>query len=292
LAALPAQVSRRWPDASPALLANELDIAHLPIDHTVAPAETRGGPRAAARLLGSFLNQRLSSYAAERNHPDLDVSSGLSPYLHFGHISSHQAFSELAAHEDWDADRLAAEATGKRSGWWGMSESAEAWLDQLITWRELGFNTCVRRPDYEQYDSLPEWARTTLAEHTSDPRPQLYSPAELAAARTHDRLWNAAQTQLVREGRLHNYLRMLWGKKILEWSATPQQALAQMIELNNKLALDGRDPNSYSGILWCLGRYDRPWGPQRPIFGKIRYMSSQNTARKVRLAEYLERYTP
>jgi deoxyribodipyrimidine photo-lyase len=292
LEALPADVTGRWPDASPALLANELDIAQLPIDHSLAPAETPGGARAAARVLRDFLDERLSSYAEERNHPDLDVSSGLSPYLHFGHISTHQAFTELTAREDWDADRLAPEATGKRSGWWGMSESAEAWLDQLVTWRELGFNMCVRRPDYDQYGSLPEWARTTLAEHANDLRPHIYSLAELEAGRTHDRLWDAAQTQLVREGRLHNYLRMLWGKKILEWSATPEEALASMIELNNKYALDGRDPNSYSGILWCLGRYDRPWGPQRPIFGKIRYMSSQNTARKVRVAEYLEKYAP
>jgi deoxyribodipyrimidine photo-lyase len=120
----------------------------------------------------------------------------------------------------------------------------------------------------------------------------VYSFPELEAARTHDRLWNAAQTQLVTEGRLHNYLRMLWGKKILEWTASPQEALEIMIELNNKYALDGRDPNSYSGIFWILGRYDRPWGPKRPVFGTIRYMSSKSTLRKVRVRKYLERYAP
>jgi deoxyribodipyrimidine photo-lyase len=113
---------------------------------------------------------------------------------------------------------------------------------------------------------------------------------EFASARTHDPLWNAAQTQLVREGRIHNQLRMLWGKKILEWSATPREALAAMVELNNRYALDGRDPNSYSGIFWCLGRYDRPWGPERPVFGTVRYMSSENTARKHRVRDYIRRY--
>jgi deoxyribodipyrimidine photo-lyase len=115
---------------------------------------------------------------------------------------------------------------------------------------------------------------------------------EFERARTHDPLWNAAQEQLLQEGRIHNYLRMVWGKKILEWTPSPQEALDIMIELNNKYGLDGRDPNSYTGILWVLGRYDRPWGPERPIFGKIRYMSSENTLRKVRATEYLERFKP
>ena len=171
-----------------------------------------------------------------------------------------------------------------------MGESAEAFLDQLVTWRELGFNGCHFRADHGEYGYLPEWARTSLQAHAGDPRPVLYRLEDFAAAATHDPLWNAAQRQLLREGRLHNYLRMLWGKKILEWSDSPQQALAVMIELNNRYALDGRDPNSYSGIAWCLGRYDRPWGPERPILGKIRYMSSANTARKLRVKGYLHRY--
>jgi deoxyribodipyrimidine photo-lyase len=131
-----------------------------------------------------------------------------------------------------------------------------------------------------------------LEEHRSDPRASLYSLAQFEQARTHDDLWNAAQVQLVQEGKIHNYLRMLWGKKILEWTRSPEDALAVMIELNNKYALDGRDPNSYSGIFWVLGRYDRAWGPERPIFGKIRYMSSENTARKVQVKNYIARYTP
>jgi deoxyribodipyrimidine photo-lyase len=171
-----------------------------------------------------------------------------------------------------------------------VSPAAESFLDQIVTWREVGFNMCAHRPDHDHYASLPAWAQATLARHAGDPREAIYTRDEFAGARTHDLLWNAAQRQLTREGRMHNYLRMLWGKKILQWSATPEDALHTMIDLNNRYALDGRDPNSYSGIFWTLGRYDRPWGPERDVFGTIRYMSSDNTARKVRVKEYLARY--
>jgi deoxyribodipyrimidine photo-lyase len=173
-----------------------------------------------------------------------------------------------------------------------MSREAEAFLDELVTWRELGYNRCCLTDDYGRYESLPKWALETLAEHADDRREHLYTLDEFETAATHDELWNAAQRQLIREGRLHNYLRMLWGKKILEWSPSPQQALDVLIHLNNKYAVDGRDPNSYSGIFWVLGRYDRAWGPERAVFGKVRYMSSENTRRKLRLREYLERYGP
>ncbi len=171
-----------------------------------------------------------------------------------------------------------------------MAASAEAFLDQLVTWRELGYNMCVHRPDYDRYESLPDWARATLELHAPDRRDPTYTLDQFAAAETHDPVWNAAQRQLVRDGALHNYLRMLWGKKILEWTESPREALDVMIELNNRYALDGRDPNSYSGIFWMLGRYDRAWGPERPIFGKIRYMSSDSTIRKLKMKQYLERY--
>jgi deoxyribodipyrimidine photo-lyase len=173
-----------------------------------------------------------------------------------------------------------------------MSPSAEAFLDQLAVWRELGFNRCASTDDYDRYRSLPDWARRTLGEHAADPRPEVYSAARLEQARTGDRLWNAGQRQLRTEGRLHNYIRMVWGKNILAWSRTPEQALKRMIALNDRWALDGRDPNSYSGILWCLGRYDRAWGPERPVFGKIRYMTSANTQRKLRCKAYLRKYAP
>ena len=172
-----------------------------------------------------------------------------------------------------------------------MFSEAESFLDELVTWRELGYVFCDQRPrDYDRYASLPSWARQTLEDHEGDERPHLYTRAQLDEARTHDPLWNAAQTQLREEGRVHNYLRMLWGKKILEWSPSPQHALDALIELNNRYALDGRNPNSYSGIFWTLGRFDRAWGPERPIFGKVRYMSSENTARKLDTKPYLARW--
>lgn len=161
---------------------------------------------------------------------------------------------------------------------------------QLITWREVGYNFCAKREDYGRFESLPDWAQKTLQKHARDERAYVYTLEKFEAGETHDPLWNAAQRQLVREGRIHNYLRMLWGKKILEWSASPRDAAANLIHLNNKYALDGRDPNSYSGIFWCLGRYDRPWRPERPIFGTIRYMSSENTARKFSVKNYLREY--
>jgi len=290
---MPAQIIKRWPRASAKLLAGDpASLKSLPLDHSVKPAEIQGGGIKAQAVLKKFLKEKLASYSELRNHPDEDATSGLSPYLHFGHISVHQIFSELMEHEGWSFKDLSAKAAGSRSGWWGVSHYAEAFLDQLIVWRELGYNMCALREDYAQYAGLPNWALKTLAQHSRDRRKYIYDLPQLEAGMTHDLLWNAAQRQLVREGQMHNYLRMLWGKKILEWSESPRAALEVMIELNNKYALDGRDPNSYSGIFWVLGRYDRPWGPERPIFGKIRYLSSENTARKVRVREYISRYAP
>jgi deoxyribodipyrimidine photo-lyase len=279
----------RWPAAHPDLIAGRTRLQHLPIDHTVAPTAHRGGAAAAHEALERFLGAGLPAYAEGRNDLEHDVTSGLSPYLHFGHIGSHEIFARVMRHEGW-LGHLPCRSTGVREGWWGVGKAAEAFLDQLVTWRELGFNMCAHRADYDQYASLPSWARATLERHAGDPREHVYPLDAFERARTHDPLWNAAQTQLVREGRIHNYLRMLWGKKVLEWTASPQDALAVLIELNNKYALDGRDPNSYSGIFWTLGRYDRPWAPERPVFGTVRYMSSANTARKLRVKGYLQRY--
>jgi deoxyribodipyrimidine photo-lyase len=267
-------------------------LDRFPIDHAVPPAATAGGSIAAERTLRTFLEQKLAKYAEWRNQPEAEATSGLSPYLHFGHLSVHQVFAETMHQAGWSTDRTSAKVHGSSTGWWGVPEHVESFLDQLITWRELGYNMCSRNGDYDRYESLPAWARQTLAEHADDPREFVYTLDEFDSAQTHDPLWNAAQRQLVREGRIHNYLRMLWGKKVLEWSASPQAALDVLIELNNKYALDGRNPNSYSGIFWVLGRYDRAWGPERPVFGKIRYMSSENTARKLRVSAYLRRYGP
>ncbi|MGE0609605.1 MAG: deoxyribodipyrimidine photolyase [Pirellulales bacterium] len=291
-AVIPREVLTRWPRAAPEILSGETAmLSQLPIDHAVGPAIMRGGSEAAGRCVTVFLKQRLGRYSDDRNEPAAEATSGFSPYLHFGHLSSHEVFSRIIAQEDWTPEQLGPKAAGQREGWWGMSPSAEGFLDQLITWRELGYNFCHHRPDdYGQYKSLPDWAQKTLDKHATDTRPTLYSLEELEQARTHDALWNAAQRQLLREGRMHNYLRMLWGKKILEWSPSPAEALDVLIELNNKYAVDGRNPNSYSGIFWTLGRYDRPWGPERPIFGTIRYMSSDNTARKLDVKGYLARY--
>ncbi len=289
LSSLPAAVTERWARAG-GLGRDRRWLSRLPIDHAIEPVAL-GGTEPARLRLQSFLRECLDRYGDDRNHPERAATSGLSPYLHFGHIGADEVFAELARHERWNLTRiLGATATGSRDGWWNMSPPAEAFLDQLITWRELGFNRCAHDPNYASYESLPEWAKRTLADHRSDERPHLYSTDHLEAARTHDPIWNAAQTQLVTEGVIHNYLRMLWGKKILEWSRTPRDALSTMIELNDKYALDGRDPNSYSGITWCLGRFDRAWGPERPIFGKVRYMSSESTARKLRLGGYLARH--
>ena len=184
-----------------------------------------------------FASERLASYG-ERNQPEADATSGLSPYLHFGHVSAHQVFERIADQEDWEPDHLSQSTSGKREGWWGMSPPAEGFLDQLVTWRELGYNVCATTGDYDRYESLPAWARETLAEHEDDPRKHVYTLREFETARTHDELWNAAQNQLRMEGRMHNYLRMLWGKKILHWSESPHAALEIMTELNNKHALE------------------------------------------------------
>ena len=287
-------ILRRWPAAAPALLAGDAGaLAALPIDHAVGPVPDRGGSVAAAATLEAFVAERLPRYADDRNDPDADAASGLSPWLHFGHAGAHQVIHRVWRDADWDPSRLAPRASGKREGWWGLPRAAEAFLDELFTWRELGHGFAFHRPDdFDRYESLPAWARASLDAHASDLRPTLYDAATLEVARTHDPIWNAAQTQLVREGRIHNYLRMLWGKKILEWTPSPRAALAVLVDLNNKYAVDGRDPNSYSGIFWTLGRFDRPWAPERPIFGVIRYMSSDAARRKLDLAAYLARFTP
>jgi deoxyribodipyrimidine photo-lyase len=289
----PSSFDERWPQATLEELSSpETLAASLPVNRSVGPvADFRGGSGPALNRLKNFVGKKLKSYVETRNQPEADTSSGLSPYLHFGHISSHEVFQAVAAATRWSSDKLSEKATGSREGWWGTCPDAEAFFDQLVTWREIGFNMCAHVDNYAAYGSLPEWARNTLLKHASDPRPVLYSRAQLENAESHDALWNAAQQQLMAEGRIHNYLRMLWGKKILEWCRSPEDALETMIEFNNKYALDGRDPNSYTGIFWILGRYDRPWAPERPILGVIRYMSSENTARKLRVKQYVQRHT-
>lgn len=290
---LPGEVLQRWPAADPELLDGSSDLGGLPIDHSVAPLPERGGYEAARRALQRFVTGRLDVYRKERDPPGAGESpstSRLSAYLHFGHLSAHQVLAAVADREGWSPWSLCEGAAGRRRGWWGMSEAAEAFLDQLVTWRELGFQFCFHRADYAEYGSLPEWARKTLADHATDPRPYVYGLDPFERAATHDPIWNAAQNELRESGRIHDYLRMLWGKKILHWTRSPREALDVMVELNNRYAIDGRDPNSYSGIFWVLGRFDRAWGPEREVFGKVRYMSSRNTRRKLHLEGYLKRW--
>jgi deoxyribodipyrimidine photo-lyase len=293
IASLPRKITSNWPPASKPLLSGELGgLNALPIDHSVEPSALRGGHSNARSCLLDFLANKLSLYSEQRNDPELDVASGLSPFLHFGHISVHEVFAELVKRESWKPEKLSLRPNGSREGWWNMSPEAESFLDEILTWREVGYNFSSHRDDYDKYQSLPDWVQKTFQDHANDERDHLYTLEQFESAKTHDPLWNAAQTQLTREGRMHNYLRMLWGKKILQWTRTPQEAAEIMIHLNNKYALDGRNPNSYSGIFWVLGRYDRPWAPVRPVFGMIRYMSSENTARKVSVKNYIRKYAP
>lgn len=293
LRGLPGVITKRWPVATASQVsAKPRALQSLPIDHAVAGTSLRGGTLQGRQLLERFISvpDGLASYGTGRNHPDKSSTSGLSPFLHFGQISGHEVLHAIQSQEGWTAEGMGSVRSGARLGWWGMSEVAEGYLDQLITWRELGLNFATYRDDIQSFGSLPEWASNTLEEHATDSRPYLYSLQEFDAAQTHDPIWNAAQTQLRRSGRMHNYMRMLWGKKILHWSPSPQVALQVMLELNDRYALDGRDPNSYSGIFWVLGRYDRAWGPERSVFGKIRYMSSKNTRRKLLLTGYLRQW--
>lgn len=286
-----ADILAKWPMAPQGMLKGEAGaLAALPIDHAVKGVSIRGGSDAASKRMAEFFDEGFERYGEERSEPEADASSGFSPYLHFGHLSVHEVFTKLAKKEKWTSERLSLRANGSKEGWWNMSSTAEGFLDELITWREVGFNFAAHREDYDRYESLPAWAQGTLKKHAKDEREHVYSVEEFENGQTHDGLWNAAQTQLVKEGRIHNYLRMLWGKKILEWTREPEEAAEIMVQLNNKYALDGRDPNSYTGIFWVLGRYDRPWAPERPIFGTIRYMSSQNTARKFSVKRYIEKY--
>lgn len=288
----PPSLLAKWglPSGTAATAATAIKFDALPLDAEVSPTSEHGGRTQALEVLTRFIERRLPLYAEGRSHPDEDVASGLSPFLHFGHISAHEIFRALARREKWNPGQFGDTRNGTRDGFWGMSAAAESFLDEFVTWRELGYTFNMHRPDYDLFDSLPEWAKATLARHAGDPRLPQYDRDQLESAATHDPLWNAAQKQLREEGRIQNYLRMLWGKKILEWTRSPQEALEVMIELNNRWALDGRNPNSYSGIFWVLGRYDRPWAPERPIFGVIRYMSSESAKKKLRLKKYLERW--
>jgi deoxyribodipyrimidine photo-lyase len=270
-------------------------VASSSVDAGVGPVVDRpGGAAAARKRLLAFLRSGLKVYATDRSQPmppSAFHGSGLSPYLHFGHLSIEEVVAEVfRATGGWSAARIDYEHRGRREGFYGPDANANSFLDEALTWRDVGYVWHrSRRSDAVSLDrALPRWAHATLRAHASDPRAFSYSPEEWEAGATHDVLWNAAQKELVATGTIHNYMRMLWGKKVIEWSRDPDEAYATLVHLNNKYALDGRDPNSYTGILWCFGLFDRPWAPERPVLGQIRYMSSENTAKKFRLGPYLE----
>jgi deoxyribodipyrimidine photo-lyase len=269
-------------------------VRRLPLDASVPPVVgLPGGSSAAETRLERFATTRLQGYAEQRSPPRAPQdghASGLSPYLHFGHLSIEALVARvLATTGAWHPDALRLECRGKREGFFCGDADVNAFLDQAIVWRDVGFQWhWTRRADTDELvGALPAWAWASLRAHAGDARSHLYDLEQWEAGATHDPLWNAAQRELVCTGTMHNYLRMLWGKKVLEWSRTPEQAYRVLVHLNNKYALDGRNPNSYTGILWCFGAFDRPWAPERKVFGQVRYMSSENTARKFKLGPYL-----
>jgi deoxyribodipyrimidine photo-lyase len=244
-------------------------VASSEIDHSVRPSPAfRGGSAEAQRRLKTFLRKNLSRYSTFHNEPTAQATSSLSPYLHFGHLSSLDV--ALAVQKYAHTHKL----------------MADEFLEELIVRRELAFNFASFSENVESLDNLPRWAHATLQKHARDKRDPVYSPDQFEQARTHDPLWNAAQKELLARGKIHGYYRMYWGKKIIEWSPTPEQALKTMIYLNDRYALDGRDPNGYTNILWCFGLHDRPW-IERPIFGQVRYMSYQGMRRKTGVDGYI-----
>lgn len=267
-------------------------ISKLDIRHDVGPIELEGSRKFALSKLGSFIQHGLTKYDDKRNDPDEHATSGMSPWLHFGKVSEYEIVKTVFEQQpkNWDLDNITFNK-GSTGGFFNGNKNVDSFLDEVITWREVGFHYAYHEPEYDQFETLPDWARKTLNKHQEDEREWEYSLEELAQSKTHDEIWNAAQTQLRREGIMHNYLRMLWGKKVIEWTPDPEIALAYLIELNNLYAIDGRDPNSYSGIFWCFGRFDRAW-QERKIFGKVRYMTSDSTRKKVKLKEYLKKYAP
>ncbi len=273
-------------------------VTKLPLDDSVKPVSAcPGGTAAGRKRLRGFLSHRLKGYAEHRSEPtspENGHASGLSPYLHFGHVSIEEIVQAVLEIDGaWTTSELNPACRGKREGYFSPNADVNNFLDEAITWRDLGFHWHqTRRADTASLASaLPTWANATLKAHASDTREFEYTLEEWEACASHDPLWNAAQKELIATGTIQNYLRMLWGKKVLEWTRTPEEAYRILVHLNNKYALDGRDPNSYTNILWCFGLFDRPWAPERKVFGKIRYMSSANTAKKFKVQGYLDYVT-
>jgi deoxyribodipyrimidine photo-lyase len=234
----------------------------------IAPGEREG-----QKALKNFVRRSLSLYGEKRNDPGQQGQSHLSPYLHFGQVS---------------AQRVALEVLKSDAG----REAKESFLEELIVRRELADNFCFYNPLYDRFEGFPQWAKKTLNEHRNDSRRYLYSSKVFEQGGTHDDLWNAAQREMVKRGKMHGYMRMYWAKKILEWTESPEKALAIAIYLNDRYELDGRDPNGYAGISWSIGGvHDRAW-TEREIFGKVRFMSYNGCRSKFDIKAYIEYADP
>ncbi|MEG1617417.1 MAG: deoxyribodipyrimidine photo-lyase [Bacteroidales bacterium] len=226
----------------------------------------RGDYTTMSSLLDRFVTEKLSTYDSARNHPELAATSRLSAFLHFGMISPLEILKRVNG-----------------------NPLADSFIEQLVVRRELAHNFIYYTPDYDSFHALPTWALQTLNRHAADPRPYLYSDDRLEAASTHDACWNAAMTEMIETGYMENTMRMYWGKKIIEWSESPEEAYHRMLTLNNRYFLDGRDANSFVGVGWCFGLHDRPW-QDRPVFGTVRYMNEQGLRRKYDMEEYIRHF--
>jgi len=243
-------------------------FSKLKIDRTVKPSPFyTGGTSEAKKRLKKFIKDKLDDYAEKRNDPMEDCQSNLSPYLHFGQISPLYIALEV----------MKTDSPGK-----------DSFLEELIVRRELSHNFVYYNPRYDEYNALPPWALRTLNYHVKDKREYIYTQDQFENAETHDPCWNAAQMEMVLTGKMHNYMRMYWGKKILEWTKNPKTAFKIALYLNNKYELDGRDPNGFAGVAWCFGKHDRAWG-ERPVFGKVRYMNAAGLKRKFDAEEYVKK---
>ncbi len=241
-------------------------LSKLSIDTQVHPVSSWiGGEYQAKKRLDNFLKYHLMHFDEKRNHPTEQVTSQLSPYLHFGNISP--LYTALQVNRT-------------------KSKDSKAFLEELIVRRELSMNFVYYNQDYDQLSCLPSWAFKTLKDHEDDPREHIYNRDEFESASTHDPYWNAAQLEMVYTGKMHGYMRMYWGKKIIEWTDSPAQAFEIALYLNNKYELDGRDPNGFAGVAWCFGKHDRAW-KQRAVFGKVRYMSASGLERKNDMKKYV-----
>ena len=243
------------------------------LDRSVAPVEAwQGGTHEGLRRLKLFAGSKLRNYIEERNRPETDGTSSMSPYLHYGHVGPQTIALAVAA---------AAEADP------ALTKAKESYFNELLAWRELSINFVRYSADYDNTGCAEDWARKTIFEHDTDKREVVYTVAQLEGAKTHDELWNAAQLQMVKHGWMHNYMRMYWAKKIVEWTPDASAAMAACVHLNDKYFLDGRDPGGYTGIAWAVvGKFDRPWGA-RAVFGKRRYMSGASTGKKFDSKKYI-----